>query len=456
MSSRQTRASQDLSHLSVQQIQGLRGIGRSNWGSRSPSPSHNAEGAFRFPVVTPASTNHRPIAPATMALEDEIPENASAQEIREIAEAARRENNDLRATKDQIARALETTTAAANAATLALNALAAAGIHAPQPIAATQRRKRPDLPALDKTNIHIWVQRVEAAYAREEITDPKQKFAFLESIIGVNMGPKINDFMFGEATADSWKAFMAYMIDTFGPTKETRCSVYLDGIKRDGRRPSDFLALVKDKAKDVSIDDLQKQLVLRSLPSDVRKLLQDKVEGLDAAATATLADSHFGKDGQPLNINANINAVAQPPQSQNANRNNSDNIESAGQAEDTPADVNAVAGQRSRGPQRGNRSSTGRSGNRFTPAFSQASSSRGRSNSRPPLSGRNNSSNSNNNGNNNPPPTTTFANCKLHAANPSSALCNGPNCPLHSRATHCYARSCATHAAGGNGRGGRR
>ena len=456
MTDRQTRSRRDLSHLSVQQIEGLRGIGRSNWGSRSPSPSYHTEGTFRFPGTTPASAeNSSNLSAAMGSHETEIPEDASAQQIRMIAEAARNENRDLRATQDRITKALETATAAAASAAAALQALATAGIQVPQQVTTSQRRKRPDLPALDKTNIHIWVQRVEAAYAREDISDPKQKFAFLESIIGVNMGPKINAFMFGEATADSWKAFLAHMVDTFGPTKEMRCSVYLDGIKRDGRRPTDFLALVKDRTKDVSIDDLQKQLVLRALPPDVRKLLQDKVEGLDAAATATLADSHFGKDGQPLNANAAVNAVAQPPQIQNAGFNSFDDVGTAGETEEASTDINAVGGQRSRGPQRGNRSSAGRSGNRFTPAFSQGnSSSRGRSNSRPPPGSRGREHNNSNN--NIPQPTTTFANCKLHAANPSSALCNGPNCPLHSRATHCYARSCATHAAGGNGRGGRR
>ena len=123
--------------------------------------------------------------------------------------------------------------------------------------------------------------------------------------------------MFGEATADNWTSFLNHLKETYGPTKESRCSTYLDGIKRNGLRPPDHLALIRDRAKDVSIDDLQKQLILRELPLDVKKILQDKVTNLDASATASLADAHFAKDGQPLNPASSINSVAQQPQPAN-------------------------------------------------------------------------------------------------------------------------------------------
>ena len=214
--------------------------------------------------------------------------------------------------------ALEAAAQASAQATAALQALTLQNNARATP--ANHRRKRPELPAFDKANIHLWIQRVESAYAREEVTDPKQKFAFLESIIGVNLGPTINNYMFGEATAESWTSFLAYLKETYGPTKEARCSTYLDGIKRNGLRPSDHLALIRDCAKAVSLDDLQKQLILRELPLDVKKILQDKVTDLDAAATAALADTHFAKDGQPLNRGSSINSVGQQQTPQTSSR----------------------------------------------------------------------------------------------------------------------------------------
>ena len=244
---------------------------------------------------------------------DLIPADASPEEIRRIAEAARQESQSLRQREDRIVAALEAATQASAQATAALQALTLRNNAQAAPT--NNRRKRPELPAFDKANIHLWIKRVESAYAREEVTDPKQKFAFLESIVGVNLGPTINNYMFGEATAENWTSFLNYLKETYGPTKEARCNTYLDGVKRNGLRPSDHLALIRDRAKDVSLDDLQKQLILRELPLDVKKLLQDKVTALDAAATASLADTHFAKDGQPLNQGSSINSVAQPPQS---------------------------------------------------------------------------------------------------------------------------------------------
>ena len=456
MSTRETRASQDLTHLSVEQVLTLpRGRGR---GSRSPSPSAQPGAKFFPPAFGhhPEEDQEELFADAEedarMPVTDPIPADADPAEVRRIAEQARQENQAMLVNQERITRALEQATQAAAAAAAALEALSLTNPRTAPP-AATTKRKRPELPAFDKSNIHIWIQRVESAYAREEVTDPKQKFAFLESIIGVNLGPTINNFMFGEPTAQNWKSFLDHLKDVYGPTKETRCSTYLDGLKRNGLRPSDHLALIKDRAKDVTLDDLQKQLILRELPTDIKKLLQDKVEKLDAKATAALADAHFTKDGQPLNSGASINNVAEQQQ------NHPTDIPS----EEETSDVNAIQG-RSRAPQHGysNNRNNGRNKNRssssnrsrFTPAFSSgATGQHARSPARPTKKP--------NQANHSPPPTTSseerqYSNCKLHAADPNSQICNGPLCPLHARATLCYSRRCNTHGQGGNGRGGRR
>ena len=466
MSSRDTRASRDLSHLSVEQLLApSRGRGR---GSRSPSPLALPGAKF----FTPAFAHQQEEEPedsfadaeevGTMPFNDHIPPEATPEEIRRIADQARQENEILRRNQDRITAALEAASQAASSATAALQALA---LNIPQTThpAANSKRKRPELPALDKTNIHIWIQRVESAYAREDVTDPKQKFAFLESIIGVNLGPTINNFMFGEATVENWTAFLEHLKDIYGPTKETRCSIYLDGIKRNGLRPSDHLALIQDRVKDVTLDDLQKQLILRELPTDVKKLLQNKVEKLDAKATAMLADAHFAKDGQPLNANTSVSSISSQPVPEIYSHSSgqlttdmpSNNTYSL---KEEASSVNAIQG-RSRAPQqshskRNSYRSNSNNRNHFTPAFAS-----GTSRSRTPSSPRQNTTSYQ--ANYNAPPTTSsgekqYSNCKLHAADPNSQLCNGPLCPLHARATLCYSRRCDTHGQGGNGRGGRR
>ena len=203
------------------------------------------------------------------------------------------------ATPELLRRIAEDAIEAASRANAALNAVISSNGARDQ-----QRRKKPDLPAFDKDHIEIWIRRVKAAYQRENITDPKDKFAFLESTIGVNVGPTINAFLFGDATADNWEAFLEHLVSEFGRTKAQRVATILDGIRRDGRRPTALLALIEDRSEDVTLDDIKKEMVLRELPAEVCRTMQDKVDLLSAKETAELADAHFDQAGRLLNASA--------------------------------------------------------------------------------------------------------------------------------------------------------
>ena len=438
MSTRDTRSNSDLSHLSVQHIiQTGSGRGRGR-GSRSPSPAPHVGQAF-------FANSHNSAGEAEVFEDAEMDQpraDASADELRDFAERAVAANRQLQSNQDRMTAALEqANNAAATAAAAAAQAMAALQTLSLNPTASSAqppRRKRPDLPALDKNQIEIWVKRVEAAYTREGVTEAKDKFAFIESIIGVNMGPEINSFMFGDPTQANWTAFMQHLTDRYGPTKQQRCSVFLDGVKRDGRRPTALLAFIDERGRDVSLDDLKKELIIRELPNDIKKLLQDKTEGLDAAATAKLADSHFDKDGKPLNATSSINEVSSAQELPES---------SLTSADDT--DVNYVQSQsqrrgrpnQSRGGNNGGRNSN--SGPTFTPAFGNRSASRPR---QPPAS---------------VPPTQeaqqgAYVPCYHHSRDQNAPTCGGPKCPLHAKATYCNSRTCKQHGRTGNDRGGRR
>ena len=75
----------------------------------------------------------------------------------------------------------------------------------------SSKPKKPDLPAFDTRNIEIWLKRVDAAYTRAGVTAPKDKFAFLEAKIAVDTNPRINDFLFGDATDARWKEFVEFL-----------------------------------------------------------------------------------------------------------------------------------------------------------------------------------------------------------------------------------------------------
>ena len=173
-------------------------------------------------------------------------------------------------------------------------------------------KKKPELPTFDAKNIDIWIKRVESAYARANITKAKDKFAFLESKIGVDQDPKINEFLFGEATDEKWTSFLAYLRSRYGRTVKQECSSIIAGFSRDGRRPSEMLAHIRDRAGRVTMDDLFKEIVLQSLPTEIQRSIADKTDSLDAEAAVKLADVFFDKDGLPIHAStSSVNNVEQ-------------------------------------------------------------------------------------------------------------------------------------------------
>ena len=250
---------------------------------------------------------------------------------------------------------------------IAASAVEAALANVPRPTVCSNRK--PDLPAFDRAHIEVWIQRVEAAYARASITSPKDKFAFLENKIDINLNPKLNDFLFGTPTATAWSDFLSYLREEYGTTKRQQAKALLDGIRRDGRRPSQFLAQVVEKTKDITIDDIRKEVVLRDLPAQVCHALAPYVDDSTAEQLAKLADDYFDREGQHLHASA-APAI--------------NNVENAAETDDEDDGVNAV------GPnfrQRG-KSKPPFSSGRFTPAFDSGNNKPPPTNQRPQTADR--------------------------------------------------------------------
>ena len=239
----------------------LRGAGR---GSRSPSPNRPGNEDEFFPAQENMST-------------------INIEDVRRIAAAAA-----------EAAASAATATAVREAAAAAADA-ALAAIQRP---ATSCPSRKPELPTFDKANVEVWLKRIEGAFARASITTPKDKFFFLEPKFDVNLNPKINEFLFGEATEETWNNFTEYLKEEYGHTKEQQASAFLNGIKRDGRRPTQHLAYINDRINKISLDDLKKETILRDLPQDVRRALSDKVDSMTAEETAKAADAYFDKDGK--------------------------------------------------------------------------------------------------------------------------------------------------------------
>ena len=192
-------------------------------------------------------------------------------------------------------------------------------------------KRKPEIPSFDKAHVDHWIRRTENAFIRANVNSPREKFAFLETKFPVDFNPRINDFLWGDPTNDRWTEFIAYLRTEYGTTKQQRAAVFLDGLKRDGKRPSQYLAHLNEKTKDVTITDLKKEMLLREMPTDVQRMLQERFETMSLDEAAAAADTYFDQDGKLRQKTPTINAVTNQTLDQAQNHaDDSDEINAIG------------------------------------------------------------------------------------------------------------------------------
>ena len=330
-------------HLQVPNV----GLGRGDLiRSRSPSPAATASVAFQFPPQQLPQPETEQFADVPASTSNSNMPDLSVDDIVKIATASAK--------------------AAAQEMAATLRAPAAdpdAPVAAAATTSANNHIKKVELPSFDKKNIHTWIRRVEAAFGRAGVVTPNDKFFFIESKLDVNLNPKINEYLCGESTEEKWDEFLEYLQNEYGRTKEQQAALFLNGIPREGLRPTQHLAKIKDLTKDIELDDLLKEMVLKDLPKSIRQSLAERTT-LTSEEAAKAADHYFDKDGRPKHDNGASTV------------NNIDDVPGLVETEDEGDQINAIQ----RGKFRGGHSSRGK--NRqfrpqppqqkaFTPAFSE-------------------------------------------------------------------------------------
>ena len=177
--------------------------------------------------------------------------------------------------------------------------------------APTSSRKKPEMPPFDQQNILVWLKRLQAAYDRAGVTQAKDKFAYLESTFDITFNPIINDFLFNTAnTNDDWNQFVAYMKLEYGPTTRQKARKLIGELPRNSMKPSQYLSQLEEEVKDVTIDDIKKEHLLKTIPPRIREIMGKQVETKTAKEVAALADQYFDSQGRPLEKSAtSINFV---------------------------------------------------------------------------------------------------------------------------------------------------
>ena len=173
-------------------------------------------------------------------------------------------------------------------------------------------KRKPEIPQFDKENIDVWIRRTENAFTRAAIISARDKFAFLETKFPCNFNPRINEYLWGETTEEKYNEFLAYLRSEYGPTKQQKASIIIDGFKRDGRKPSQYAAALDEKTKGITLDDIKKEMLVREMPLETRRMLQERIEGTTFKEAAEIADNYFDQNGRPRFQNSSINHVTEP------------------------------------------------------------------------------------------------------------------------------------------------
>ena len=343
-------------------VAAFNGIAR---GRRTPSPravGHNANSSVVFLYDT---TN------VSQQLLQQQPQQRSVSEF----DNADGEDKDTTSTAmataqtiDELRASAAAAVEAANAATAALAAAASLITQQSAQPAQQIRTRKPELPEFDRKNVEIWVRRVQSAYDRAGICTPKDKFAFLESKFAVGANPSIDAYLYGPATEDAWEQFISYLINEYGRTVRQEAQFIRGQFSRDGRKPSQMLAHIKDKVRRVTIDDILKEIVISSLPTDVQQMVAERAKDLSADQAASIADNYFDQEGRPLHSRAPTVHHIDPP-----------SIEEQQQEDNNLTEINAVRGRRggfrgsSRGGHNNNNNHSSRSYNNSHSAYNNAS-----------------------------------------------------------------------------------
>ena len=295
-----------------------------------------------------------------------------------------------------------------------------------------QALRRPDLPPFDPQNIDIWIKRIEFAYTRSNVTAVKDKFAFLEKLFHAKDDARVNAFLWGDHTPEQWNDFLKYLQDRYGRTRKQEVYSLLNGVPREGRRPTVLRDHIRELTKNVTVDDIRKEVLLKELPAEVRQHLSSTIDDLDFDATAKAADKYFDKQGKlrESSASASVNHVAAPrqPQPPPQQQQQKTTAFTTAFASEDDTDINAVRfrqGQRQQFAVSNSSSTRGRSSSSFNRNTGISNNSQGRSSSTRPTGAYGNG----NDNNANPPSNKKI--CRFHTKFGEEAeRCEGPWCIL--------------------------
>ena len=405
----------------------LRDIDIRNGTLRSPSPPRDAF------ISTPSSNmdfEARIQALTELAEKQQEQMNRQQEQMNKATEFA----NSTAAQLQESQRQLQESQQTVNRLSDAFQALSTRPQQAAASAPSAPPKKKPELPPFDSKNVLVWIRRIESAYIRVGCVEPRDKFAWMESIFQVKLDPQIDAYLYGGNTAQDWDDFISYLKLRFGPTVRQKAQKMMSEVPRHDLTPSQFLLQLEEDTKDVTADQIRREHLLKTIPSRIREIMGKQVETMTAKEVATLADTFFDRQGRPLEKTAapvnQVAAASQLPSTTSSTPPTSSTTFTAAYSDEEDTDINFVRGRNNGGQNRG------RSRGRF-----------GRSNSRPPFNSFSNSS-STGSSQNQSSSSHSKGTCRWHRQFGEKSLKCVTDCPKY--------KSFVASQKQGNGQGGRR
>merc|ERR1711911_194916 len=102
----------------------------------------------------------------------------------------------------------------------------------------------------------------------------------------VKLNPTIDAFLYGTNTENDWSNFLQYLKDEYGPTTKQKALKLMGETQRHDIKPSQFLKQLEEDTKDVKVDDIRKEHLLKTIPPRIREIMGKDVESKTAKEVA--------------------------------------------------------------------------------------------------------------------------------------------------------------------------
>jgi len=129
------------------------------------------------------------------------------------------------------------------------------------------------LPTFWSSNPRAWFVQAEAQFTLRQITADETKYAYIVASLDQQTATRCIAFLERAPSADKYKAFKKYLIETFELSEEERADQLLNLRHLGDRRPSELADVILQLNGNQPMHFVLRRIFIRALPSTVRNAI---------------------------------------------------------------------------------------------------------------------------------------------------------------------------------------